>query len=247
MVELIRDFQGLIAAAISITAGVLIIPRVAERFARSRELWTRRMDLAHDLGVYVMSMHSLPNPPANVLAGTGPPEFMEKAKDGAPFVTRCRLLYGGRDRAAEALMTILPLSLTMPHGDRMDLAIGIAKYFEFAAAGATDVQKCRVLQGIMRHGPSLMRGTERFDEYAPPGARLTTGSAHVSMRTVANESMRILRRWSLFRPWWWPRWFRFEREIRGYERSMRRELAGEGKTPEAGLAQGRVPDRRYAP
>ncbi|HWA16671.1 MAG TPA: hypothetical protein VG817_09565, partial [Gemmatimonadales bacterium] len=93
--ETALKYQPLISMAVGALSALVIGPRIAERYARSREYWHRRIDFSKEIAAFALILQPLPEAPDDLLTRNHP-QFQVALEKVVVLCGTGRLLYEDR-------------------------------------------------------------------------------------------------------------------------------------------------------
>lgn len=211
MIETLKAFQGLVGTAIAFTTAVIIAPRIAERYARAREYWTRRIDLAKAVGDFAVRYWNLPEAPLRLLDASDP-VFRSALEEAVRLRNESRLLNG--DELADALFMLLHQSLLLPHKERYTYWHALRQFIESETRRDLLHARLGMLAAILQLGPAIEARIRQAEATIPPSERTHSANAIKWQGTIAMKFISTMRKYSIWRPWTWLPWWRWERQMR---------------------------------
>jgi hypothetical protein len=211
VLAVLKDYQSLAGTLLAVGAGLVAAPWIGERYARSREYWTRRIDFAREVADFMLILRTTPDAEPNVLH-TESPDFQTLMDRATQLRNQARVLYA--DGIHRNLFTLLLYSVLLRAESRVAFCNAIAQFLEEETHGEPKRVRLGQLVAVLRYHPELLAAVESSDLLAPPETGPSLPVVQGCFADLATAVTRTLRLWSVLRPWRWPLWLRWERDLR---------------------------------
>jgi hypothetical protein len=216
---LLREYQSLVSALMGLTTAVILAPRIAARYARAREYWTRRLDHAREVADFGIMVHQLPEAPQDLFHGQHP-DFDPAIAKALSLSQQARLLY--RPPVYAALFHLLAQSLILHPKQRVAYWQALTQFLHAETRGDPPYSKVGMLAAVLQLGPLLVDRVQASDALRPAGLEPLAPLVMEWQATVARSFTSALRRYSIIRPWRWIAWIRWEWNLRSEAAQLKR-------------------------
>lgn len=224
--KIVGQYQTLIAAALGLAGAGYIGPKIASKYAREREIWSRRLSLANDLLVWSSNLRGLPDAPRSLawddINKDENPELEAYLDEFVQYRAKAETLYEP-DSLGFTLVRLIKFFVFAPRDARVQAVAKVALYLQREVRGEARADQVGLLISLLTGIVSIMdrvpneRGFQSV--VGKEGARDLT-------RELGDTIVWTLRRWAIIRPWTWKKWFQFELQLK---RTM--EKMGEQEKP----------------